>query len=148
MYRRYIGYTININEHDSIAKTFHTKDFWRHSRCLTTPMLTGWTLLGRWKVCDCYINIWAYWKCIKYLGYTFNKPTLCWARESPKPHVVTYAHQIRWLIFPQLFFPLEYNANYMKNCMNNLINTDNFFIAPQFGANDINNTLLKREYQS
>ena len=85
---------------------------------------------------------------IKYLGYTFNKPTLCWARESPKPHVVTYAHQIRWLIFPLLFFPLEYNANYMKNCMNNLINTDNFFIAPQFGANDINNTLLKREYQS
>lgn len=85
---------------------------------------------------------------IKYLGYTFNKPTLCWARESLKPHVVTYAHQIRWLIFPQLFFPLEYNINYMKDCMNNLINTNNFFIAPQLGANDINNTLLKREYQS
>jgi len=85
---------------------------------------------------------------IKYLGYTFNKPTLCWARESLKPHVVTYAHQIRWLIFPQLFFPLEYNISYMKDCMNNLINTNNFFIAPQLGANDINNTLLKREYQS
>ena len=84
---------------------------------------------------------------VKYLGYTFNKPTLCWARESSRPHSVTFAHQIRWLTFPQLFFPLEFDEQYMKSCMINLINTGNFFLGPHIDSSKINASLLKREYK-
>jgi ADP-heptose:LPS heptosyltransferase len=82
---------------------------------------------------------------IKYLGYTFNKPTLCWARESMRPHSVTYAHQVRWLTFPQLFLPLECDAKYVKDCMKNLIKSNNFFIAPQLGPDKLNRAILRRE---
>jgi ADP-heptose:LPS heptosyltransferase len=84
---------------------------------------------------------------IKYLGHTFNKPTLCWARESLSPHSVTLSHKVRWLTHPQLYFPLEFNERYMWNCMNNLIKTDNFLLAPGLvpSKDNLSRLLLKRE---
>ena len=82
---------------------------------------------------------------LKYFGYTFNKPTLCWAKESVRPHQVPYAHQIRWLTFPQLCFPLEYDARYIKKCLKNLIETNNFFLAPHIQGSDLSKALINRK---
>ncbi len=84
---------------------------------------------------------------MKYIAHTFNKPTLCWARESTKPHSTTLAHNIRWLTFPQLYFPLEFDAEYMKRCMKNLIETDNFFLAPHIESKNLTTTIIKREFK-
>ena len=84
---------------------------------------------------------------IKYFGFTFNKPTLCWAKESARPHSCPYAFQIRWLTFPQLMFPLEHDAEYMNNCMTNLIETGNFFIGPHIEHEILNEAIIRREEQ-
>ena len=85
---------------------------------------------------------------IKYLGYTFNKPTLCWAKESIAPHQVPYAYQIRWLTFPQLCFPLEHDSGYVKKCLTNLIETNNFFLAPHIQKCDISKALIDRKLRT
>jgi hypothetical protein len=82
---------------------------------------------------------------IKYFGFIFNKPTLCWAKESSRPHTCPFSSQIRWLTFPQLMFPLEHEAGYMIECMKNLINSNNFFIAPHINHNIIKEAIIKRE---
>jgi ADP-heptose:LPS heptosyltransferase len=84
---------------------------------------------------------------IKYFGFTFNKPTLCWAQESSRPHTCPYASQLRWLVFPQLMFPLEHDPAYMNECMENLIRTNNFFIGPQIKGKNLKGALIKREEQ-
>ena len=84
---------------------------------------------------------------IKYFGYTFNKPTLCWTKESSKPHSCPYAFQVRWLTFPQLMFPLEHDAKYMNECMENLIRTNNFFLGPHIEHGILGDALIRREEQ-
>ena len=84
---------------------------------------------------------------VKYFGYTFNKPTLTWAKESSKPHSCLPAFQMRWLTFPALIFPLEYNAKYMIKCMENLIDSNNLILAPHLSSKQIDKTLIRRKVQ-
>lgn len=84
---------------------------------------------------------------VKYFGYTFNKPTLTWAKESSRPHSCLPAFQMRWLTFPSLIFPLEYDAKYMTQCMENLLNSNNLILAPHLTLEEIDKTLIKRKVQ-
>lgn len=85
---------------------------------------------------------------IKYFGYTFNKPTLTWAKESQKPHSCLPAFQMRWLTFPSLIFPLQFDASYLCQCMENLIKSNNLFLAPHLNLDEINKVLIRRKIQS
>ena len=84
---------------------------------------------------------------IKYFGYTFNKPTLTWAKESSKAHSCLPAFQMRWLTFPSLIFPLQHDAGYMVECMENLINSNNLILAPHLTLSVIDKTLIRRRVQ-
>ncbi len=82
---------------------------------------------------------------IKYFGYIFNKPTLTWAKESSKPHTCLPAFQMRWLTFPSLIFPLQFDAKYMCECMENLMDSNNLFLAPHLNTKEIDRTLIRRK---
>jgi len=84
---------------------------------------------------------------VKYFGYTFNKPTLTWAKESSRPHSCLPAFQMRWLTFPSLIFPLEHDAKYMIQCMENLMGSNNLILAPHLTSKEIDKTLIKRRIQ-
>lgn len=84
---------------------------------------------------------------IKYFGYTFNKPTLTWAKESKQPHSCLPAFQMRWLTFPSLIFPLQHDAKYLVECMQNLINSNNLILAPHLTQSEIDKTLIIRRLQ-
>ena len=81
---------------------------------------------------------------IKYLGYTFNIPTISWAKESRKAHTCPLAFQARWLTFPHLYFPLEHDSTEMVDCLLNLISSNNFFLNPRIKERDLDNTLIRR----
>ena len=44
-------------------------------------------------------------------------------------------------------FPLEHDAEYMNNCMTNLIETGNFFIGPHIEHEILNEAIIRREEQ-
>jgi hypothetical protein len=83
---------------------------------------------------------------IKYLGYTFNKPTLTFAQESKAPHTCPRYMQIRWLTFPYLIFPLEYSAKYIIYCMENLISNNNLMLCPDIGSDKLDQSLIIRNF--
>lgn len=84
---------------------------------------------------------------IKYFGYMFNKPTLTWAKESAKAHSCLPAFQMRWLTFPALIFPLQFDAVYLVNCMENLIASNNLILAPHLTQSEIDQTLIRRRIE-
>ena len=84
---------------------------------------------------------------IKYFGYTFNKPTLTWAKESKGPHSCLPAFQMRWLTFPSLIFPLQYDPEYLVRCMENLIKSNNLILAPHLTQKEIDQTLSRRRVE-
>lgn len=84
---------------------------------------------------------------IKYFGYMFNKPTLTWAKESSKPHSCLPAFQMRWLTFPALIFPLQFDPAYLANCMKNLIASNNLILAPHLTQKEIDQTLIRRRIE-
>jgi ADP-heptose:LPS heptosyltransferase len=81
---------------------------------------------------------------IKYFGYTFNKPTITWAKETNKPHSCLPAFQMRWLTFSSLIMPLEHNSSYIVQCLINLINSKNLFLAPHMTQEQIDVALIRR----
>ena len=81
---------------------------------------------------------------IKYLGYTFNIPTLSWAKECKDPHICPLAFQARWLTYPQLYYPLEYDADRMVESLLNLIKSNNFFLNPNLEGKNLDRHLIRR----
>jgi ADP-heptose:LPS heptosyltransferase len=149
MSEEYISKLINsLNEefHLFILSTPSTRDFIdsrvKESNRLTIFQEDIFKVAGLIKGCKGMLAIDS---SLKYLGYTFNKPTLCWAKEAIRPHQVPYAYQIRWLTFPQLCFPLEHDTADIKKCLKNLIETDNFFLAPHIQNSDLSKALINRE---
>ena len=84
---------------------------------------------------------------IKYFGYIFNKPTITWAKESSRPHSCQPAFQMRWLTFPSLIMPLGHSSEYIVNCLLNLINSNNLFLAPHMSLAEIDSALIRRKIQ-
>lgn len=82
---------------------------------------------------------------VKYFGYVFNKPTITWAKESNRAHSCLPAFQMRWLTFPSLIMPLEHDSEYIVNCILNLINSNNLFLAPHLTMPEINKALIRRK---
>lgn len=81
---------------------------------------------------------------LKYFGYTFNIPTIGWAKECIRPHVCTSCHHLRWLTFPQLFFPLGFTAKSVVTNLLNLINSNNFILNPTLTGDQLCTNIIKR----
>ena len=81
---------------------------------------------------------------IKYFGYTFNIPTVCWAKESTRANSCPLAFQARWLTFPQTVFPLEHNPESLVQTLLNLIESNNFILAPSLKSNELDKHLIRR----
>jgi hypothetical protein len=81
---------------------------------------------------------------IKYFGYTFNIPTVCWAKESRRPHSCPIAFQSRWLTFPQTMFPLEHDPDVIVGTLLNLIESNNFILAPNIPREKLDEQLIRR----
>ena len=135
-----------IKDHDVLVlSTPSTEDFVNS----VTPKIPGVSILEDdihkvISACKSCAGIFAIDSAIKYFGYTFNKPTLCWAKECSNPHSCPTSFKMRWLTFPLLMFPLEYDYNYMWQSMSNLINNNNNIFCPHLQEPDLSNNLIRR----
>jgi len=81
---------------------------------------------------------------LKYLGYTFNTPTIGWAKECTRPHSCPSCHHLRWLTFPQLFFPLNFSAKNVVSALLNLISSNNYILNPTLTGEQLCTSIIKR----
>jgi len=80
----------------------------------------------------------------RYISYGYGIPTLTFSRQSAEPFSSIPSHQIRWLMFQDTCFPLNYNANLIVNLIANIMENKGYILLPYL--QDFNLQAVKRIY--
>jgi len=80
----------------------------------------------------------------RYIAYGYGIPTLTFSRQSAEPFSSIPSHQIRWLMFQDTCFPLNYNANLIVNLIANIMENKGYILLPYL--QDFNLQAVKRIY--
>lgn len=80
----------------------------------------------------------------RYVAYGCGIPVITFSKQSPAPHQVYPSHQIRWLMFPELTFPLNFDAKYIVNLVEKIQQNKGYILLPFL--QDFNNQAIKRNY--
>jgi len=80
----------------------------------------------------------------RYIAYGYGIPTLTFSRQSAEPFSSIPSHQIRWLMFQETCFPLNYNANLIVNLIANIMENKGYILLPYL--QDFNLQAVKRIY--
>ena len=78
------------------------------------------------------------------LAYGSGVPTLTFSSSSNAPHQVVPSHQIRWLLFPQHTFPLNFDAVYVNEVAERILGDKGYSLLPFI--TDIDSQLVRRKY--
>ncbi len=81
----------------------------------------------------------------RYLAHGFSIPVLTFSKQSTQAHSVLPSHYMRWLLFPESCFPLNFDLVYVKNIVFNVLENPGFILVP-FLTN-FNAQAVKRIYQ-
>lgn len=81
----------------------------------------------------------------RYIAYGYGIPTLTFSSHSRQPFSSIPSHQLRWLMFPETCFPLNWDANAIDAIVNNILTKDKGYILAPY-LNDFNNQAIKRNY--
>jgi ADP-heptose:LPS heptosyltransferase len=80
----------------------------------------------------------------RYIAYGYGIPTLTYSKQSTQPFTSIPSHQIRWLMFPETCFPLNYDAINIVDIINKIIENRGYILLPYF--KDFNIQAVKRIY--
>jgi ADP-heptose:LPS heptosyltransferase len=80
----------------------------------------------------------------RYIAYGYNIPTITFSKHSQQPFSSIPSHQIRWLMFPETCFPLNYNADFMVELSNKILQNNGYILAPYL--KDFDTQAIKRNY--
>ena len=78
------------------------------------------------------------------LAYGSGVPTLTFSSSSNAPHQVVPSHQIRWLLFPQHTFPLNFDAIYVNEVAERILGDKGYSLLPF--VTDLDSQLVRRKY--
>jgi ADP-heptose:LPS heptosyltransferase len=81
----------------------------------------------------------------RYIAYGYGIPTLTYSKQSPQPFSSIPSHQIRWLMFSETCFPLNYDASRMVQIINNIMENKGYILTPYL--ENFNNQAVKRIYK-
>lgn len=82
----------------------------------------------------------------RYIAYGYGIPTLTFSKHSQQPFSSIPSHQIRWLMFPETCFPLNWDCNYIAELSNKIINNEKGYILTPY-LQDFNLQAIKRNYK-
>lgn len=82
----------------------------------------------------------------RYIAYGYGIPTLTFSKHSEQPFSSIPSHQIRWLMFPETCFPLNWDCNYISNLTNKILNNEKGYILTPY-LQDFNLQAIKRNYK-
>ena len=80
----------------------------------------------------------------RYIAYGYGIPTLTYSSHSNQPFSSIPSHQMRWLMYPETCFPLNYNYEHMINIIDNIISDNGYILAPYL--QDFNMQAVRRVY--
>jgi hypothetical protein len=80
----------------------------------------------------------------RYVAYGYSIPTLTFSKHSPQPFVSIPSHQIRWLMFPETCFPLNYNTDFVSELVSKILTNQGYILCPFL--KDFDNQAIKRNY--
>lgn len=81
----------------------------------------------------------------RYIAYGYGIPTLTFSKHSRQPFSSIPSHQLRWLMFSETCFPLNWDANAIDTIVNNILTKDKGYILAPY-LNDFSNQAIKRNY--
>jgi ADP-heptose:LPS heptosyltransferase len=71
----------------------------------------------------------------RYVGYSFGVPTITFSKHSPQAYSAIPSHQIRWLVYPETCFPLNYDAKKITEITNKIVSEDSGYILAPYLQN-------------
>jgi ADP-heptose:LPS heptosyltransferase len=82
----------------------------------------------------------------RYVAYGYGIPTFTFSKHSQQPFSSIPSHQIRWLMFPETCFPLNWDCNYIAELSNKILNNEKGYILTPY-LQDFNLQAIKRNYK-
>lgn len=78
------------------------------------------------------------------LAYGAGVPVLMFSSQSPAPHQVIPSHRIRWLLYPEQCFPLNFDCVYVANAAKRILKDKGYALLPYIS--DLDKELVRRKY--
>jgi ADP-heptose:LPS heptosyltransferase len=82
----------------------------------------------------------------RYIAYGYGIPALTFSKHSNYPFSSIPSHQIRWLIYPETCFPLNWDAESISKISNKILNEEKGNILLPY-LQDFNIQAIKRKYK-
>jgi len=80
----------------------------------------------------------------RYLAYGYGIPTFTFSKHCTAPYSAIPSHLIRWLIFPETCFPLNFNASYIAGKVKQVVEQKASILVPYVDNFDMQ--CVKRDY--
>lgn len=81
----------------------------------------------------------------RYIAYGYGIPTLTFSKHSEQPFSSVPSHQIRWLMFSETCFPLNWDASAIATIINKILKEDRGYILTPYLKN-FELQAIKRKY--
>ena len=81
---------------------------------------------------------------LRYLAYGYSVPVITFSAQCTAPQQVLESHRVRWLLFPRMCYPLNYNAAAIATAALKIFNEPGYALAPYI--NDLDNQLVRRKW--
>jgi ADP-heptose:LPS heptosyltransferase len=66
----------------------------------------------------------------RYIAYGYSIPTITYSQQSPHPCFALPSHQLRWLMFPETCFPLNFDADFICDLTHKIIHNNGYILLP------------------
>jgi ADP-heptose:LPS heptosyltransferase len=81
----------------------------------------------------------------RYIAYGYGVPTLTYSKQSREAFNSIPSHQVRWLMFPETCFPLNFDLHFISDAIDRIIESKGYILAPY--VQNLKMQLVKREYK-
>lgn len=81
----------------------------------------------------------------RYIAYGYGIPTITFSKHSQQPFSSIPSHQLRWLMFAETCFPLNWDASAINTITNNILKKDKGYILAPY-LKDFELQAVKRNY--
>lgn len=81
----------------------------------------------------------------RYVAYGCSVPVITFSKQAYAAHQVLPSHYLRWLIFPELTFPLCFDSNYILKITKNILQNKAYALVPFL--EDFDSQAIKRNYK-
>jgi ADP-heptose:LPS heptosyltransferase len=80
----------------------------------------------------------------RYIAYGYGIPTLTYSAACIDLFSPIASHYIRWLLFPETCFPLNFNSSYVADMIYKIISNKGYFLIPTL--QDFDTQAVRRRY--